>query len=87
MLAVPLSPGVSILGTTADFPSVRDMEVANGRYFNDQDVDRESKIAIVGATLAEELFGDEDPIGQDITIGTVRFSVIGVLKRKAWSAM
>ncbi len=74
--------GVSILGTTADFPSVRDMEVFTGRYFNDQDVDRESKIAIVGATLVEELFGDEDPIGQDITVGTVRFSVIGVLNEK-----
>jgi putative ABC transport system permease protein len=73
---------VSVLGTTADFPSVRDMELADGRYFNDQDVERESKIAVLGYTLAEELFGEEDPIGQDITIGTVRFSVVGVLEEK-----
>ncbi|MBN2044918.1 MAG: ABC transporter permease [Anaerolineales bacterium] len=73
---------VAVLGTTADFPSVRDMEIANGRYFNEQDVERESKIAVLGATLAEELFGEEDPIGQDITIGAVRFSIVGVLNEK-----
>lgn len=73
---------VSVLGTTADFPSVRDMDVANGRYFNDQDVERKSKIAVLGSTLAEELFGEADPIGQDITIGTTRFSVVGVMDEK-----
>jgi len=73
---------VSVLGSTADFPSVRDMEVANGRYFNDQDVEREANIAISGYSLAEELFGEEDPIGQDITIGTTRFSVVGVMAEK-----
>jgi putative ABC transport system permease protein len=73
---------VSVLGSTADFPSVRDMEVSDGRYFNDQDVERESKIAVIGYSLAEELFGEEDPIGQDITVGTTRFSVIGVMDEK-----
>jgi putative ABC transport system permease protein len=73
---------VSVLGTTADFPSVRDMEVADGRYFNEQDVERESKIAVLGYSLAESLFGEEDPIGQEITIGTTRFAVVGVMAEK-----
>jgi putative ABC transport system permease protein len=73
---------VSVLGTTADFPSVRDMEVGDGLYFNDQDVERESKIAVLGYSLAESLFGDEDPIGQEITIGTTRFAVVGVMEEK-----
>ena len=73
---------VAVLGTTADFPSVRDMEIADGRYFNGQDVERESKIAVIGYTLAEELFGENDPIGQEITIGTTRFAVVGVMEEK-----
>ena len=52
---------VVILGSTADFPSVRDMDVEQGRYFNDTDVDRKQKVAVIGYTLAAELFGDEIP--------------------------
>ncbi len=58
------------------------MEVADGRFFNEQDLERESKIAILGYSLAEVLFGEEDPIGQDITIGTTRFAVVGVMEEK-----
>jgi putative ABC transport system permease protein len=72
----------TILGSTADFPSVRDMEIANGRYFNDADVDRNQKIAVLGSTLAEELFDEADPIGQDITVGSTRLTVVGVFEEK-----
>ena len=74
--------GVSVLGTTADFPSVRDMEVADGRYFNDQDVERDTKIAVLGYSLAEQLFPGEDPIGQEIIIGSTRFAVVGLMEEK-----
>ena len=60
--------GVTIQGTTSDFPSVRDMEIEDGRYFTQREVDRNQKIAVLGHTIAEELFGDADPIGQTITI-------------------
>lgn len=73
---------VTILGSTADLPSVRDMEVAQGRYFNDTDVDRKQKVAVLGSTLATELFGDENPIGQVVTAGTTKLTVIGVLAEK-----
>ncbi|MGB2895464.1 MAG: ABC transporter permease, partial [Anaerolineales bacterium] len=59
---------VSILGTTPDFPSVRDMDMDTGRYFKQQEVDQKQKIAVLGSSLAEELFGDADPIGQVITV-------------------
>src|SRR5512134_3177275 len=49
---------ILILGSTADFPSVRDMEVAQGRYFNNTEVDRKQKVAVLGSSLAAELFGD-----------------------------
>jgi putative ABC transport system permease protein len=73
---------VTILGSTADFPSVRDMEVAEGRYFNDTDVDRKQKVAVLGSSLAAELFGDANPIGQVVTVGTTKLTVIGVMAEK-----
>ena len=73
---------VTILGSTADFPSVRDMEVAQGRYFNDTDVDRKQKVVVLGSSLATELFGDANPIGQVVTVGTTKLTVIGVMAEK-----
>ena len=73
---------VSILGTTPDFPSVRDIEMDDGRYFKQQEVDQSQKIAVLGNRLAEELFGDANPIGQVITVGTTKLTVIGVLDEK-----
>jgi putative ABC transport system permease protein len=73
---------VTILGSTADFPSVRDMEVAQGRYFNDTDVDRKQKVAVLGSSLAAELFGGANPVGQVVTAGTTKLTVIGVMAEK-----
>jgi putative ABC transport system permease protein len=74
--------GVTILGSTSQLPSVRDMTLAQGRYFNDTDVSRKQKVAVLGSTLATELFGDASPIGQTITTGTTKLTVIGVLDKK-----
>ncbi|MFN2299056.1 MAG: ABC transporter permease [Anaerolineales bacterium] len=73
---------VPIQGTTPGFPAVRDMEMAVGRYFNQAEVDRKTKVAVLGSTLAEELFGGENPIGQVVTVGTAKLTVIGVLAEK-----
>ncbi len=73
---------VTIQGTTADFPSVRDMEIADGRYFNQREVDRKQKIAVLGHDLALELFGEDDPIGQMITVDTTKLTVIGVFAER-----
>ena len=74
--------GVSIIGTTADFPSVRDVGIADGRFINETDLDRETKVAILAPTLAEDLFGDTDPIGQKVTVGTTQLTIIGVMETK-----
>ncbi len=73
---------VSILGTTPDFPSVRDVNPALGRYFNDLEVDRKQKVVVLGSSLAEELFGEANPIGEVVTVGSVKMRVIGVLEPK-----
>ena len=73
---------VAIVGSTADYPSVRDMAIEFGRYFTQQDVDRKQKVAVLGQNLAEELFGAEDPIGQTVNVGGTKLRVIGVLERR-----
>ncbi len=70
------------MGTTSDFLSVRDMTLAVGRYFSDDETDRETKVAVLGFSLAESLFGDEDPVGQTVIVGTTRLSIIGVMDEK-----
>jgi len=74
--------GVTILGSTADFPSVRDMEIDQGRYFTQQEVDRKQKVAVLGSGLAQELFGDDNPIGQTVTVDTTKLTVIGTFEER-----
>ncbi|MGB2954455.1 MAG: ABC transporter permease [Anaerolineales bacterium] len=75
--------GVTIMGTTADFPTVRDMEIISGRYFDQKEVDRTTPIAVLGSSLAEELFGDRDPFGETVTVaGNIRLTVVGVFEEK-----
>jgi putative ABC transport system permease protein len=73
---------IPILGTTADFPSVRDMKFANGNYFSKSQVDQKTKVAILGYSLAQELFGTADPITQSVQVGNTRLTVIGVFAKK-----
>jgi putative ABC transport system permease protein len=74
---------ITIMGTTADFPSVRDMEIASGRYFTQDEIDRTTAIAVLGSSLAEELFGDQDPYGETVTVGgNIRLTVVGVFEEK-----
>ncbi|PKO06442.1 MAG: ABC transporter permease [Chloroflexi bacterium HGW-Chloroflexi-3] len=73
---------VSILGTTPDFTKVREIEVEEGRFLNDQELERSTRTAILGATIAKELFGDTYPIGQKISVGTLKLTVVGVFEEK-----
>lgn len=69
---------VTLLGTSTDFPAVRDVEIGTGRYFNETELERSAKVVVLGASVAEELFGTADPIGQTVLAGTTRLTVIGV---------
>ncbi len=73
---------VTILGTSPDFLSVRDMELKSGRFFNTKELDRKTKVVVLGFDVAAELFGQDNPVGQQITVGNTRMNVIGVLAEK-----
>jgi putative ABC transport system permease protein len=71
-----------VQGVTADYFEARDWMVVSGRPIGPEDVDGATKVALLGQTTAQNLFGDADPIGQIIRIKKVPFTVIGVLDRK-----
>jgi putative ABC transport system permease protein len=72
-------------GTLPQFFDIRDWPMASGRVFNDQEVMGAVKVAMLGQSVVENLFGAENPIGQIIRIKKVPFTVIGVLARKGQS--
>jgi putative ABC transport system permease protein len=73
---------ISLDGTSPGFPTVRDMKISKGRYITQTDVDQKQKVAVLGYTLAQQLFPDSDPIGQVISVGTIKMTVVGVLAKK-----
>ncbi len=76
---------VNIIGTTPSFLKVRDFETAIGRFFSDIDMKRDNQVVVLGADLAEQLFGSNNPIGQQLRISNSSFQVIGVLEAKGSS--
>jgi putative ABC transport system permease protein len=75
----------SIIGTTPSFPKVREFEVAKGRFFTDIDIKRNNQVTVLGADLAERLFGTQNPIGEQLRIKNSSFQIIGVLEAKGSS--
>jgi putative ABC transport system permease protein len=75
----------SLTGTTQDFPSVRNYQLASGQFFSSGEVDASSKVAVIGPTVATNLFSGADPIGQVMKINRQNFRVIGVFASKGSS--
>jgi putative ABC transport system permease protein len=69
---------VSVVGTNENVPEVVNRPLARGRYLSATDVDTRRRVAVLGATVADRLFGDLDPIGRQIAIADVRFRIVGV---------
>jgi putative ABC transport system permease protein len=72
----------TVNGTTADYFVVRDWALSAGRHFSRGEEDGGGKVAVVGATVAKQLFGTEDVGGGQIRIASVPFEVVGVLAEK-----
>ena len=81
-----LNWATAIQGTTPDYIDAREWGIANGRMFGIQDVDSAAKVAVLGETVSQSLFGGTDPVGQTIRIKKVPFTVVGVLEPKGQSA-
>jgi putative ABC transport system permease protein len=75
-----------IQGATPEYLEVREWPVVLGRGITPQDVDGAAKVALLGQTVAGNMFGDSDPVGQIIRIKKVPFTVVGLLSAKGQSA-
>ncbi|HET9012137.1 MAG TPA: ABC transporter permease [Gemmatimonadaceae bacterium] len=75
-----------INGVSADYFAIRDWPVTSGDLFTESDVRSGRKIALIGATVAANLFPGVDPVGSQIQIGRVPFTVAGVLSPKGQNA-
>jgi len=73
---------VTILGITPDYFEAREWTIAAGRIFEPQEVARSGKVAIIGQSTARQLFGEGDPIDQQVRIRNVPFTIIGLLESK-----
>jgi len=76
-----------VTGTTPGFFNIRDFQAQSGRLLDEEDERGAAKTAVIGATVARELFGSMDPVGKTIRIRNIPFEVVGVLASKGQSAM
>ena len=77
----------SILGVYPDFFDAREWGISNGRMFEPGEIARLGKVAIIGQSVANQLFGDEDPVNQTIRIRGIPFLIVGVADRKGQSGL
>jgi putative ABC transport system permease protein len=71
-----------VTGTTSTYLPIRDFKVARGRAFTEPETDAYARVALLGPVTVDNLFGVNDPIGQDIKMNGINFTVVGVLKAK-----
>jgi putative ABC transport system permease protein len=79
------SRDVLVMGTDEQFPLVHNMGISSGRFIRQEDVASKRRVTIIGQTVANELFGDQSPLGESIKISDSRYRVIGTIAPKGQS--
>jgi putative ABC transport system permease protein len=74
--------GTTLEGDTASVTDVYDLDLKDGRFFTDGDVERAANVVVLGNDTADELFGTTNPIGSDVTIAGMVFTVVGVMDKQ-----
>ena len=85
VLANGLNWNTQIMGESPDYPSIRSWPIAEGAMFTDQDVRSVAKVAVLGKTVADQLFPDGDPLGKTIRIRNIPFKIVGMLAAKGFN--
>lgn len=75
----------TIMGSTPDMLTIRNWELSAGYPFSDTDVRGATRVALIGQSVAQNLFGDEDPVGKIIRIKQSPYQIVGVLETKGQS--
>lgn len=74
--------GVTVSAASHELYDIRKLEIVDGRYFTESESNRGSNVAVIGATIAEGLFPNSDPIGKSIKVLGRKINVIGVFKKE-----
>ncbi|HDY72005.1 MAG TPA: peptide ABC transporter permease, partial [Nitrospirae bacterium] len=77
-----LSAVTNIVGTTEEITRIRNLGIEKGRFFTDDENRALQRIAVIGKTVAKNIFEGRNPVGERIRIGKVPFEVIGLLGEK-----
>ena len=77
----------SVSGVGIDYLEIRQLTVENGEMFTVSDIQTSAKVCVIGKTIVDNLFPNEDPIGKIIRFNQVPFRVVGVLKSKGYNSM
>jgi len=73
---------VTIIGTTPNFESAFNVPTNTGAFFSDSEYDSSRRVLVLGHAVAEELFGNVDPIGKQVRLASTTFRVVGVAEEK-----
>jgi len=76
-----------ISGVSTEYPAIRAWEVESGEFFTERDIVSNAKVAVIGKTIADELFPGEDPVGQRIQVRNTPFKIVGVMEERGQSPM
>jgi len=74
-----------VIGTTPEFQRVRNLFIGIGSYVSQSDVDTKAKVVVLGTKVKEELFGDQNALGQVVMLSDARYRVVGVMQKKGTS--
>jgi len=85
ILANGLNWNTQVQGESPEYPQIRDWNVANGAMYTDSDVRSLAKVAVIGKTVVDQLFLNDDPVGQTLVIRNIPFKVVGVLEAKGFN--
>jgi putative ABC transport system permease protein len=85
VVAGELNWSTQVFGVNTDWPFIRSWNCSDGAFFADSDVKSSTKVCVLGATVAENLFPQGGAVGQTVRIKNVPFKVVGVLDRKGGS--
>ena len=77
----------SVQGVTPEFMAIRSLSISNGSFISLNDMNKRSRVAVIGTTVAENLFDQENPVGKNIRINNQPYKVIGLLDSKGQSSM
>jgi putative ABC transport system permease protein len=82
IVAGNLNWGTLVQGVAPEFQQIRDWQIESGRFFHEGDMDSAAKVALIGQTVARQLFAGDDPLDAVIRIRNIPFRVVGILGAK-----